>query len=87
MQFWTLMAQNGGAAAWGIGGVMLLWAVLAVAAVGIWLWALIDAIQNPALDSTMRIIWVLVILFTQIIGAIIYLAIGRSMGRRAPGPG
>ncbi len=33
-----------------------------------------DAIQNPAVNSTMRIVWVLVIVFTQIIGAIIYLA-------------
>jgi hypothetical protein len=54
--------------------------VLGIAAPGIWLWALIDAIQNPALDGTMRIVWVLVIVFTQISGAIIYLVIDWSKG-------
>jgi hypothetical protein len=48
----------------------------------LWLWALIDAIRNPALDSTMRIVWVLVILFLSFLGAIIYLIIGRSAGSR-----
>jgi hypothetical protein len=33
----------------------------------------------------MRIVWVLVILFANILGAIVYLVVGRSMGRRAPG--
>jgi len=52
--------------------------ILGIAALGVWIWALIDAIRNSTLDSTMRIVWVLVIVFTQIIGAIIYLAVGRS---------
>jgi hypothetical protein len=58
---------------------------VAIAAFAVWIWALVDAITNPALDSTMRIVWILVIVFTQIIGAIIYLAVGRSMQRRSPG--
>lgn len=46
----------------------------------IWLWALIDAIRVP--DDSMyragnKLIWVLVIVFAQLIGAIVYLAIGR----------
>jgi hypothetical protein len=68
-----------------VAGAMLLWVLLAVAAVVIWVWALVDAITNPALDGTMRLIWILVIIFTQIIGAIIYLLIARSTIRRAPG--
>jgi hypothetical protein len=52
--------------------------ILAIAAFGVWIWALIDAIQNPALDGTMRLVWILVIVFTHFIGAIVYLAIGRS---------
>ena len=58
--------------------IAILLFILGIAALCVWIWALIDAIQNPTLDSTMRIVWVLVIVFTQIIGAIIYLAIGRS---------
>jgi hypothetical protein len=62
----------------GFGILWILMCLLGIAALCVWIWALVDAIQNPALDSTMRIVWVLAIVFTQIIGAIIYLAIGRS---------
>ena len=82
---WLLLAQNagdGGGMFVGFGIVWVLMFILGIAALGVWIWALVDAIQNPDLDSTMRIVWVLVIVFTQIIGAIIYLAIGRS--RRTP---
>ena len=44
----------------------------------IWLWALIDAIKNPALDSNQRLIWILVILLTNLLGALIYFIIGRK---------
>ena len=78
---WLLLAQNAGDAGSlfvGIGIVGILMSILGIAALVVWIWALVDAIQNPALDSTTRIVWVLVIVFTQIIGAILYLAIGRS---------
>jgi len=80
-----LLAQNAGDAEGVFVGFGILWIlmfILGIAALGVWIWALVDAIQNPALDGTMRIVWVLVIVFAQIIGAIIYLAIGRS--RRTP---
>ena len=51
--------------------------ILGIAALGVWIWALVDAFQNPALDGTMRIVWVLIIVFTQGIGTIIYLAISQ----------
>jgi hypothetical protein len=60
------------------GGMLLVILVLGIIGLGIWLWALIDAIQNPALDPTMRIVWILVIVFTQWLGAVIYLLVGRS---------
>ena len=77
-----LFAQNAGDFFVGFGILWILMFILGLAALAVWIWALVDAIQNPALDSTMRIVWVLVIVFTQIIGAIIYLAVGRS--RRTP---
>ena len=80
-----LLAQNAGdAAGWGI-GMFLIMVVLAIAAVVLWVWALVDAIRNPALEDTMRIVWVLVIVFTGFIGAIIYLLIGRSTQSRTYG--
>ena len=69
--------------AWGI-GMMVLSFGLGAAALIFCLWALIDAIQNPALDGTMRIVWVLVILLTNVLGAILYLLMGRG-GKRATG--
>src|SRR5262245_47167730 len=57
-------------------GIMLMSFLLGAAALIFCLWALIDAIQNPALDGTMRIVWVLVILLTNVLGAILYLLMG-----------
>ena len=61
-------------------------AILMLAVVGgvVWLYALIHAIRNPALDSTMRIIWVLVILFASLLGAIVYLIVGRNPTSQNP---
>jgi hypothetical protein len=63
------------------GGCVLVWVILAIGSLILWIWALIDAIQNPGLSGNERIVWVLVILLTQVLGAIIYLLIGRK--RRA----
>jgi hypothetical protein len=71
---------GGGALLFG-GGCVLVWIILAIGSLILWIWALIDAIQNPGLNSNERLIWVLVILLTQVLGAIIYLLIGRK--RRA----
>ncbi len=58
----------------------------------VWIWALVDCIRVP--DDRLyregtKLIWVLVIVFLQVIGAIVYLAVGRpakgSMGAAAPG--
>jgi len=42
-----------------------------------WIWMLIDAIKNPALSNTEKIVWVLVILFLHFLGAVIYFFAGR----------
>ena len=54
--------------------------LLAMASVIQWIWALVDAIQNPGLSSNERLILVLVIILTQVLGAILYLLIGRKRG-------
>ena len=59
---------------------LLAW--LLSAAIGIslfvfWIWMLIDAIKNQGLKDMEKVIWVLVIIFTHIIGALIYFFIGR----------
>ena len=64
----------------GFGLVFLLLAVLAIAALVLWIWALVDCVQVP--DDSMyqsgnKLVWVLIIVFLSWIGALLYLAIGR----------
>jgi chromate transport protein ChrA len=42
------------------------------------LWALIDVIKSDFKDSTNKIIWLLLIIFLPLLGAILYFLIGRS---------
>lgn len=43
-----------------------------------WIWMLIDCIQNQRLNSTEKIVWVLVIIFLNLLGAIIYCLVARK---------
>jgi hypothetical protein len=77
----ALLAQNAadaGNVLFGFGILWIVMAVLSIVAFGVWIWALIDSIQNPNLTGTARLVWILVIVFTHFVGAILYLAIGRS---------
>ena len=58
--------------------------ILGIAAFIFWVWALVDVVRMP--DDSMfkagnKLVWVLVIAITGVIGAIIYLVVGR------PAPG
>lgn len=77
MSDFMLLAQEvDGAGGWVVGGVFFfVMLIISVLFLVLWIWALISAIQNPALDSTMRIVWVLVIVFTGLLGALIYLIV------------
>jgi hypothetical protein len=81
MQFWQLLAQ-----AQGDGGSAIAMFALGLLLVSLfffllWVFALVDAIKNPALDNNERLIWVLVIVLTNWIGALIYLVAGRKRRR------
>jgi hypothetical protein len=56
---------------------LLFFIALGVLASVFWIWMLIDAIQNPGLSGTERIVWVLVIIFLHFLGALIYFFAGR----------
>lgn len=46
----------------------------------VWIWTLVDVLKVPSDDrfrAGNQLVWVLVIVFTQIIGSIIYLVVGR----------
>ncbi len=60
-----------------IGGIFLL--LLLLAAVGLWIWSLVDAIRVPdeSFRAGSRVVWVLVIALTGFIGSVVYLFAGR----------
>ncbi len=47
-----------------------------------WIWAIIDCAVNPKLDPMQRIIWLLVIFFLHLLGAIVYVVAGRGNSKR-----
>lgn len=57
---------------------LLIWLAFAALFFVFWLWMLIDAIQNPRLDGTQKVVWVLVVIFLPFLGPIIYFFAGRS---------
>ncbi len=69
---------------WALGGLIAsaFGAVFALAAFAFWLWMLIHAIQNRGLTDSERIVWVLVIIFLNLLGALLYLIVGKP---KAPG--
>lgn len=76
---------------WFFGPFFLFIWLLAIAGIVVWIWALVDCVQVP--DDSMyqsgnKLIWVLIIVFAQFIGAILYFIIGRPKpGGRSGGPG
>jgi hypothetical protein len=66
------------------GLLILLFLTVGIAAFAFWIWAIVDVVK-VADDSKFRagdkLIWVLVIVFTHVIGAIIYVVVGRPEPR------
>jgi hypothetical protein len=51
---------------------------LMVAGTIFWIWMLIDCAINKRISETQKIIWVVVIFFTHLLGALLYFFLGRS---------
>ena len=71
-----------------VGGIVLFGFILVCAVIGIgcfifWLWSLIHALTNNGLNGSEKVAWVLVILFVQLIGSIIYFFVARPKARSA----
>jgi len=69
-----------------IGGLfaMVAWLIAGIISlVGLifWIVCLIDCVKRDFSDSTMKIVWILVLVFTGWIGGLIYWFVGRPMGR------
>ena len=80
LQTGTMLAQNAGDAAGALGGLVCfgLMILVVIIATVFWIWMLIDAIRNPRLDDSQRLIWILVIVLTSWVGALIYFFVGRN---------
>jgi hypothetical protein len=75
---------------WLFGPFFLLFGIFWIGAFVVWIWALVDCIQVPddsLYQSGNKLIWVLVIVFANVIGAILYFAIGKPAGGARPGIG
>ena len=61
------------------GGVAILAGTLALAVflMVFWIWMLVDAIQNRALNDGEKVGWVLAIVFFHFLGSVLYYFIGR----------
>ena len=63
-------------ARFGAGGPFCGFSLLGALLLAFWIWTLVDAINNPSLDSNKRLIWILVIVLVGPLGSLIYLVAG-----------
>jgi len=57
--------------------LMLILIFLGIPAI-LWIWAIVDILRSDFTDSTTKLIWLIVIVFLPVLGAILYLLIGRN---------
>ena len=63
----------------------LLMITLGLAGTVLWIWMLIDCAMNEPSEGSDKIVWILVILFTHALGALIYLLARRPERKRLYG--
>lgn len=51
--------------------------LIAVPLVGFWVWTLVDCLQNEPSENNEKLLWMLLIVFTEVIGAAIYFFVRR----------
>ena len=66
--------MGGGEAA----GMFAVIAILGLAAFAFWIWMLVDCLTSKRLDSNDRLLWVLLIVFLGVLGAILYFFIKKN---------
>jgi len=63
----------------------LFWVIIAIGGTILWIWAIIDCAMNEPSDSNEKIVWIIVVVFTHWIGALIYLIARRPQRLREHG--
>ncbi len=59
--------------------------IFGIAAFAIWIWALIEVLTKEPSEGNDKVVWLLVVLFTHFIGALIYLLIRRPERKKKYG--
>jgi isoprenylcysteine carboxyl methyltransferase (ICMT) family protein YpbQ len=67
----------------GEAGFPVLFTLLSVAYIVFWIYTLVDVVRSNFKDSNMKIIWVLIILFAQVLGPILYWVLAKNDNRTA----
>jgi|WetSurMetagenome_2_1015567.scaffolds.fasta_scaffold837127_1 hypothetical protein len=76
----SMLAQGAPLAAMFVCGICCAWVFvlpLGLLATAFWIWMLIDAIKRCPNADNLKLIWVLVIVFTHFVGAVIYYFVQR----------
>mgnify|MGYP006172491799 CR=1 FL=1 len=60
------------------GGFVLILFLFSAAYFILWVYCLVDVIRSDFKDQNMKLIWIIVILFGQVIGPLAYLFLGKS---------
>jgi len=69
--------------------ISLVFGLVVLAMIAFWLWMLIDVITKCPSEENKKLIWILIVIFTGIIGAIIYYFVQRpknALSGAPPGP-
>lgn len=64
----------------------LLWLgfmVVALLAMAFWIWMVVDCATNRELNSNDRLVWILVVLLTSVIGAVIYYVVVKRQAKQS----
>lgn len=60
------------------GGSLIIFLLFGIIYGILWLYSLVDILRSEFKDPNMKIIWIVILLFAQGIGPIVYLAMGKS---------
>jgi Phospholipase_D-nuclease N-terminal len=58
--------------------LLLLLVLIGLCAASFWIWMLVDCLTNTKLNGCQRACWALIIIFTHLVGAIVYYFVRRS---------
>lgn len=70
---------------WPAVGFVVFIVILALLALVMWIWALVDCFQNEELNRNNKLLWIIILLFTFTLGAVLYYFMARSSKLKAQG--